>query len=122
MPKKTRRDKRGSSPVRTGPGLTSRRPDSVKELLTRRAPALKRVTAQADRAHFWTGWLSQHLPPELRARVSGVVERDDTLVIFAESAAWSARLRYSVAELDAAIRAAAVGLSAVEVRVRPRDG
>ena len=121
MPKKVRRDKRGSAPVRTGAGPKSRRLDSVKELLRVRVPVLQRATAQAERAHFWTGWLSSHLPPELHARVSGVVERDDTLVIFAESAAWSARLRYSVAELDAEIRAAGRRLAAVEVRVRPRD-
>jgi len=120
MPKKARRDKRGSSPVRTGPGRISRRVDSVKELLARRAPALTRVTAHAERAQFWTEWLSQHLPPGLRPRISGVVERDGTLVIFAESAAWSARLRYSVLELEAQIRAAAAGLTAIEVRVRPR--
>ena len=120
MPKKVRRDKRGSAPLRTGAGPSSRRLDSVKELLGARVPVLKRVTAQAERAHFWTEWLSSHLPPELRARVSGVVERDRTLVIFAESAAWSARLRYSVRDLDAEIRAAGARLAAVEVRVRPR--
>jgi len=79
-----------------------------------------RVTAQAARASFWSEWLSQHLPVELRGRLSGVVERDGTLVIFAESAAWSARLRYAVQELEPEIHAAAAGLSAIAVRVRPR--
>ncbi len=81
---------------------------------------MTRVTAQAARAKFWNDWLSQHLAAEIRARVSGVVERDDTLVIFAESAAWSARLRYSVQELEREILAAAPGLTAIVVRVRPR--
>ena len=99
----------------------SRPADSVKALLARRAPTLIRVTAHAERAHFWNDWLSQHLPPELRTRVSGVVERDGALIIFAESAAWSARLRFAVLELDAEIRAAAASaLSTLEVRVRPR--
>jgi len=80
-----------------------------------------RITTQAARASFWNEWLSQHLPAEIRPRVSGVVERDDTLVIFAESAAWSARLRYTVQELEREIFAAAGGLSRVLVRVRPRD-
>ncbi|HYB64050.1 MAG TPA: hypothetical protein VEC59_02195 [Steroidobacteraceae bacterium] len=80
-----------------------------------------RVTAQAARASFWNEWLSNHLPAETVARVSGVVERDDALVIFAESAAWSARLRFAVQELEREILAAAGGLSSVVVRVRPRD-
>ncbi len=80
-----------------------------------------RVTTQAARANFWNEWLSQHLPAEIRARVSGVVERDDTLVIFAESAAWSARLRFTVQELEREILAAAEGLRSVVVRVRPRE-
>jgi hypothetical protein len=94
---------------------------SVKELLGARAPALARVTAQAARASFWSEWLSQRLPPQLRARISGVVERDGTLVIFAESAAWSARLRYTVQEIEPQIRAAAGRIGAIAVRVRPRD-
>ena len=80
-----------------------------------------RVTAQASRQNFWNCWLSTHLAPELRARVSGVVERDGTLVIFAETAAWSARLRYAILELEREIRAADPGLIDIEVRVLPRS-
>ncbi|HLJ37427.1 MAG TPA: DciA family protein [Steroidobacteraceae bacterium] len=119
MPKKVRRDKRGSSPMRTGAGRTLRRLHSVKDLLAQRAPALTRVTHQAARADFWNQWLSLHLPAELRARISGVIERDGTLVICAESAAWSARLRYSIQELEPQIHAAA-DLTAIRVRVLPR--
>ena len=79
-----------------------------------------RVTTATVRANFWNEWLSTRLPVEIRARVSGVVERDGTLVIFAESAAWSARLRFAVQELEREILAAAGGLTGVVVRVRPR--
>jgi hypothetical protein len=82
---------------------------------------LTRVTTQSARANFWNEWLSERLPPEIRTRISGVVESDGTLTVFAESAAWSARLRFIVLELEPQIRAAAGGLSAVRVRVRPRD-
>jgi predicted nucleic acid-binding Zn ribbon protein len=121
MPKKVRRDKRGSSTVSSGAVGNRRRPDSVKDLLARRAPTLMRVTAQAARANFWSEWLSKRLPAEISPRISGVVERDETLVIFAESAAWSARLRFAVQELEREILSAASGLSGVVVRVRPRD-
>jgi len=80
-----------------------------------------RVTTQAARANFWSEWLSTRLPAGIRLHVSGVVERDGQLVIFAESAAWSARLRFAVQELEPQIFAAASGLSGVLVRVRPRD-
>jgi hypothetical protein len=107
--------------MRTSAVVGSRRPHSVKDLLLRRAPTLTRVTTQSARANFWNEWLSDRLPPEIRARVSGVVERDGTLTVFAESAAWSARLRFIVQELEPQILAAAGGLTAVRVRVRPRD-
>ena len=106
--------------MRSGAVGVSRQLDSVKDLLSRRAPALTRVTTQAGRASFWDEWLSGHLPAEIRPRISGVVEREGTLVIFAESAAWSARLRYAVQDLEPQILAAAAGLERVVVRVRPR--
>ena len=107
--------------MRSRTGLTSAPVHSVKELLARRAPALTRVTAQASRQNFWNQWLSTHLPPEMRPRVTGVTERESTLVIFAETAAWSARLRYAVLELEREIRAADPALTGIEVRVLPRS-
>ena len=83
-------------------------------------PLLKRVTDQASRQQFWQSWLGGHIPAALHARISGLIERDGTLVIFAESAAWSARLRYAVLELESDIRAADPGLTAIRVRVLPR--
>ena len=80
-----------------------------------------RVTAQAGRASFWGTWLSSRLPAELGARVTGVVEREGILVIFAESAAWSARLRFALQDLEPQILAATTVVKAVLVRVRPRD-
>jgi len=40
-------------------------------------------------------------------------------VIFAESAVWSARLRYAAHELEAQIRAAQPGITQITVRVLP---
>ena len=94
--------------------------DSVKELLARRVPALTRITEQAARQKFWSHWLAVHLPGEIAARISGVTERAGTLVIFAETAAWSARLRYAVLELEPDMRAASPELNCVRVRVLPR--
>jgi len=95
--------------------------DSVKALLARATPTLRRVTAQAARQSFWSGWLSAHLPAALNERVSGVAERDGTLVVFATSGAWSARLRYALNELEGEVRAASPELAGIRVRVLPRS-
>ena len=93
---------------------------SVKELLARRGPQLTRLTDQAAQQARWREWLGQHLPAQLGARVSGVNERNGTLVVFAESAAWSTRLRYALLELEGALRAAHPSVESIEVRVLPR--
>ena len=121
MPKIMSRNKRRKAPVRSRTGPTSAPLHSVKELLARRGPVLRHVTTQASRQNFWNGWLSTHLAPEIRPRVSGVTERDGTLVIFAETAAWSARLRYAILELEREIRTADPDLIDIEVRVLPRS-
>ena len=120
MPKKMSRNKRAKSPVRSRTGLVSAPVHSVKDLLARRAPGLISVTTQLARQNFWRSWLTARLPPELCPRLSGVSERDGTLTIFAETAAWCARLRFAVLELEREIRAADPALRSIEVRVLPR--
>ena len=121
MPNKLRRDKRGGTRnSATSVSKPFRRPDSVKDVLGRLTPTLTRVSDQAARQTFWKQWLAQHLPSELTPKLSGVVERDDTLVIFAKSAAWSARLRYVIQELEPRIKQAQPTIQQVSVRVMPK--
>jgi len=56
----------------------------------------------------------------MRQKLTGVVAREGTLVIFAESAAWCARLRFAVLEMESQIRAADPQITAINVRVLPR--
>jgi hypothetical protein len=121
MPNMTRRNKRGESRIQhTAASRPSNTTDSVKDLLAKLTPTLTRVTDQMDRQTFWRRWLEAHLTAEIAGKLTGVVEREGTLVIFAESAAWSARLRYAVLEIEAQIRAAKPGIAEVSVRVLPR--
>jgi hypothetical protein len=121
MPKMTRRNKRDGSRIRgTNGSRLSNQTDSVKKLLSKLTPNLKRVTAQVARQNFWRDWLDTHLPQGIREKLTGVVEREGVLVIFTESAAWSARLRYLVQEMEAQIRAADPKIIEVNVRVLPR--
>jgi len=121
MPKKMRRNKRGNASMRSRTGLAAHSVHSVKELLARRAPGLMRITAQSARQDFWSCWLSERLAPEICAKVSGVSAHGATLVIFAETSAWSARLRYALLELEHEMRAADPTLIAIKVRVLPRS-
>ena len=121
MPNKLRRDKRGGSRnSATNVSKPFRRADSVKDLLAHASPTLTRVTDQTNRQNHWKQWLAAHLPPALTPHLSGVVEREDTLVIFAESAAWSARLRYVIQELEPGIKQARPTIQHVSVRVMPK--
>lgn len=120
MPKKMSRNKRNKPISRARTVLRPPAADSVKDLLARRLPLLKRVTAQAVRERFWQEWLSGHIPRPLSERICGIVERDGLLTIFAESSAWSARLRYAIFELEREMRAADPALAAIRVRVLPR--
>jgi hypothetical protein len=83
--------------------------------------ALARVSEQAARQKQWRKWLEEKLPAETLEHLSGLVERGDALVIFTESAAWSARMRFAVAEIEGHIRKEWPGITEVVVRVMPRS-
>ena len=83
-------------------------------------PALKRVSEQTHRRDFWREWLDANFPAEITGKITGIVERDGILVLFAESAAWSARLKFAVQEMESQILAAKPGVTAVNVRVLPK--
>ena len=93
---------------------------SVKDLLARAVPVLSQAADQTARQAFWSPWLQARLPPELRAKITGITEREGNLVVFAESPAWSARLRYALQELIPQIRKAQPDINEVTVRVLPR--
>jgi hypothetical protein len=94
---------------------------SVKDLLARAVPVLSQAGDQTARQAFWQKWLAAHLSAELAPRLSGAVERAGNLTLFAESAAWAARLRYALPELEAQLRRAAPHVNEVRVRVLPRQ-
>jgi hypothetical protein len=116
MPNKIKRNKRHKGRLRPL-SLTG---DSVKDLLARAHPAVARLADQAARQEHWRRWLAMHLPREVAKHVSGVVERDATLIVFTASAAWSARVRFALAEIEAGLKSAHPCIAAVAVRVLPK--
>ncbi|HZT05350.1 MAG TPA: DciA family protein [Steroidobacteraceae bacterium] len=133
MPNKSRPDKHGVRKLKVGsprnrshlasrPGHSGPQPPrahSVKDLLARAVPVLSKAAGQSARQAFWRPWLQARLPAELPPRITGITERDGNLVVFAESSAWSARLRYALQELSAEIREAQPDIKEVTVRVMP---
>jgi hypothetical protein len=122
MPNKSKSHKKGSPRNMCGGRDNSKRTDSVKDLLARVTPVLAPIAAQRTRQKNWLEWLEKRLEQPLVQRITEVVEREGTLVIFAESAGWSVRVRYAVAELEREIRDAHPSIAAIAVRVMPRTG
>src|SRR5579862_402135 len=99
VPRVASRRLRTRSQSASQPGLSGSQAHpahSVKDLLARSAPILSQAADQALRQAFWRPWLEAHLPPALASRVTAITERDSSLVVFADSPAWSARLRYAL--------------------------
>jgi hypothetical protein len=88
--------------------------------LGRAVPVLSQAADQTARQAFWRPWLATHLPPDLPPRITGITERGGCLVVFADSPAWSARLRYALQELAAEIQQTQPDIKEVTVRVMPR--
>jgi hypothetical protein len=64
--------------------------------------------------------LHSKLEPALAERITGTGFEAGTLTVYVESAAWSARLRYALAECLPQLRDAEQTLTTVTVRLRPR--
>jgi hypothetical protein len=113
-------NRRGSRISQTR-GPQARNPmDSVKELLQRSTPVLAGLQREALRQRDWLQWVKRELPEELAAHVTGVTEQSGELVIFAESAAWSVRLRYAAPQLLNVLGSQPANIVGVRIRVVPR--
>ncbi len=101
------------------PANGPKRPMGIKDLLTRSAPLQQAIARQADRGTFWRSFFAARLAPDLAGQITQIVERDGALSVYAASAAWSARLRFALAEHWPAAQQAAPGLKRWSVRVQP---
>lgn len=102
-----------------GPSSRIKKPIGIKDLLGRSAPLQQAIARQADRGTFWRGFFAARLSPDLAGQITQIVERDGALSVYAASAAWSARLRFALAEHWPAAQQAAPGLKRWSVRVQP---
>jgi Dna[CI] antecedent, DciA len=78
-----------------------------------------RVTHKLSAQQSWTAWLRESLPPELAGHVVHAVPRQGELVVFADTPAWCARLRYAVAGIEQSIKQRDSSMLRTYVRVQP---
>jgi hypothetical protein len=98
-----------------------RTPVSVNSLLSRVSQsALGRVATQRQAQQDWRSWLKNRLSGDIESHITGISESGDALTVFADSAAWSARLRFAVAEIEDDIRQQNAAIRKVVVKVLPR--
>jgi hypothetical protein len=101
------------TPVRT--------PLSVNSLLSRVSQsALGRVASQRQAQQDWRSWLKNRLSSDIESHITGISESEGSLTVFADSSAWSARLRFAVAEFEEDIRQQNAAIKKVVVKVLPR--
>jgi hypothetical protein len=120
MPKRPTRNKNFRPRSQTSRAYGQRSPFIVKDLLAKAGITSKGIAQFADRQSRWQSMLTSMLDPELSRRITGTGFEGGTLTVYVESAAWSARLRYALAERLPQLRAADSTLTAVSVRLRPR--
>jgi hypothetical protein len=79
----------------------------------------QRIAAAADRVEDWKAFLATLWGDELAGAVTQVSVREGCLTLHAGNAAWSARLRYALAEHWSAIVARDPSLKKSLVRIQP---
>jgi hypothetical protein len=77
------------------------------------------VARELARQQSWTDWLRAALPPALAPHIVQVVARERELIVFADSSAWSVRLRYALASLEEALRARDPAITVTRLRLQP---
>lgn len=120
MPKRPPRNKNFRPRSETPRPYGQRAPFNVKDLLAKSGITSKGVAQYADQQGRWSSKLAAALDPGLFQRITGTGFDAGTLTVYVESAAWSARLRYALAECLPRLQQADATLTAVSVRLRPR--
>jgi Dna[CI] antecedent, DciA len=120
MPKRPPRNKKFRPRLETPRAYGQRGPFNVKDLLAKAGITSKGIAQFADQQSRWSAKLAAALDPALFEKITGTGFDAGTLTVYVESAAWSARLRYALAECLPLLQEAEATLTTVSVRLRPR--
>ena len=118
MPKKPPQDKPKRLALGPGSGIRGRKISSVSDLLSSQ-PAARAAQAALAAERAWLAFLRPRLPPEIAGHLAGAAVRRGVLLIYATSAAWSARLRYVLGGLEPQCTEHDPTVRRIEVRVQP---
>jgi hypothetical protein len=91
---------------------------SIAVLLTA-TPTLRKMATQAVEKQALIDWIRGQLAEELRPHACGAEFKAETLIVTADTAAWSTRLRYAMAALQPEVSAQWPKVTTCQVRVRP---
>jgi hypothetical protein len=123
MHKKLAADKKSRSRNRPGSPTFGKAPSRIKDIL-RHGPLLGELAGHIPEQQSWAQWLRAVLPSELAAHIVNVVPKalagpgqGTELVVFADSAAWCSRLRYTLSGLEAQITNRDAAVQRTRVRV-----
>lgn len=124
MPKKAPQDKKPLPEKRSksafrGPGARSRGPAQRLDGIMKKQGWLDDLERKLGARRQWLDWLAEALPAELRGQVIHAVQQGPELTVLTRSAAWSARVRFALAELEESIRARQPDIVKITVRVAP---
>ena len=96
------------------------KPINLSDLLAKSKISGREVSQLSDRQRYWRDFLGQRLQEELFRQITGIVEQEGRLSVFASSPAWSARLRFAMAELWPEVSATHAALQTWVVKVQPK--
>jgi predicted nucleic acid-binding Zn ribbon protein len=102
MPIKTLHDKKKRRPLTATSTKYLTKPKSINELLSK-SSVLRELGHSFAPQEEWLDWLRKKLPESLATHVNGVELKPGALFVYTDSANWSARVRYAMAELDTGI-------------------
>ena len=111
MPKSSNRDKQ-----RIRQGFS---PRSVADLISARLPTLVEGAPTTAQGSEWHVAVMNALGPELANKVNRCTLKAGRVTVVAESAAWAARMRFALAELESRLQELVPGFKELAVRVRP---
>ena len=111
MPKSSNRDK---SRIRRGFS-----PRTVGDLISARLPSLVESAPQTSDRSEWHVAVMKALGPELANKVNRCSLASGRVTVVVDSAAWAARMRFALADLDTQLRQLVPGFRELTVRIRP---
>lgn len=117
MPKPPGRHKKFPPSMSSRAANPGRKPFIVKDLLAKSGLLSKASAQLVDSNQQWRDFFQKRLPEGMAAQIDTLVEDAGILTVFASSAAWSARLKYALLELEPEMQRQAPRLKRCVVKV-----